>query len=144
MKLRQTILFTLTLTFLALTSSFVLAQDQEEAGHVFAISTYKVKSGQVNKYLDLLKEFRHPEVEQNEFLISQKVFRHRWGPDWNIVVIMEFGDFASIAKYQERNQELRQKMHPDKTERDKIAEQINELRLAHTDAIVTGVPKLRK
>jgi len=109
MKLKQSILFTLTLTFLAVTSSFVLAQEQEEEGHVFTISTWKVKFGQVNKYLDLLKEFRHPEVEQNEFLISRKVFRHHWGPDWNIVIIMEFDDLASIDKYQKRNQELRQK-----------------------------------
>ncbi|MCH7676556.1 hypothetical protein IH879_16645 [candidate division KSB1 bacterium] len=144
MKLKQSILFTLTLTFLTVTSSFVLAQEQEEEGHVFTISTWKVKFGQVNKYLDLLKEFRHPEVEQNEFLISRKVFRHHWGPDWNIVIIQEFEDLASIDKYQKRNQELRKKMHPDKTERDKIAKQLQELRLAHTDAIVTEVPKLRK
>ena len=144
MKLKQSILFTFTLTFLALTSSFVLAQEQEEQGHVFTISTYKVKFGQVNKYLDLLKEFNQSRAEQNEFLISQKVFTHRWGPDWNIVTIREFEDFASIDKWQKRNQELRIKMYPDKTERDKISMQINELRLAHTDAIVTEVPKLRK
>ena len=94
--------------------------------------------------MDLLKEFNHPRHEQNEFLISRKVFTHRWGPDWNIVIIMEFEDLASIDKYQKRNQELRKKMHPDKTERDKIAKQLQELRLAHTDVIVIEIPKLRK
>lgn len=144
MKLKQSILFTLTLTFLAVTSSFVLAQEQEEEGHVFTIATYKIKYDQVDKYLDLLKEFSHPRHEQNEFLISRKVFTHLWGPDWNIVIIQEFENLASIDKFTKRSQELRKKMHPDKTERDKIAKQLQELRLAHTDAIVTEVPKLRK
>ena len=142
MKLRKITVVLLSMTFIA--NCVLFAQEQEEKGHVFTISTYKVRYGDVDEYLKLKEGVEGPMTVQNEFILSRKVLQHLWGPDWRIIIIAEYEDFAAIAKAGEKGDELWKNKYPDKAERDKIDKKILKYWLAHTDAIVIEVPKFRK
>ena len=142
MKLKKFIFVLLGMIFIA--NNVLLAQEQEEKGHVFTMSTYKVRSGDLDEYLKFREQEWHPLTEQNEFILSKKVLRHLWGPDWRVMIIEEYENFADIAKAQEKYDELWKNKYPDKAERDKKEKKWSNYELAHTDAIVMEVPKLRK
>ena len=142
MKSRRFIFVLLSITFIA--NNVLLAQEQEEKGNVFTISTYKVRYAYVDEYLKLSLGEEGALTAQNEFHISRKVFTHLWGPDWRIIIITEYEDFAAIGKAQEKYDELWKNKYPDKAERDKINKKISDYVLGHTDAIVSELPKFRK
>ena len=118
MKSRKIIFVLLSMTFIA--NCVLFAQEQEEKGHVFTISTFKVRYGDVDEYLKLSEGVEGPMTVQNEFILSRKVLTHLWGPDWRIIIIAEYEDFAAIGKAQEKYDELWKNKYPDKAERDKM------------------------
>ena len=142
MNSRRFIFVLLSMTFIA--NIVLFAQEQEEKGNVFTISTFKVRYGDVDEYLKLSEGVEGPMTVQNEFIISRKVFKHLWGPDWRIIIIAEYKDFAAIGKAQAKYDELWKNKYPDKAERDKINKKISDYVLGHTDAIVSELPKFRK
>ena len=144
MKSKRYITVLLSMVFLLSTGSILLAQEEEEQGNVFTISTFKVRFDQVDEVLDLWEKEFKPIAEQNDLIKSVKVFRHLWGPDWTIVIIREYENFAAISSAQEKSNELRKKKYPDKKKRDEIMKKNQSYLLGHTDAIVREVPKLRK
>ena len=102
----------------------------------------KIKPGKVGKFLELFEKTNT--AKDNEFLISEKVFTHRTGPEWSILLMREYKDFAAVQKAFEREDELDKEKFPDEKEREKIFDELNEYRISHTDAIVIENPKLGK
>jgi hypothetical protein len=84
------------------------------------------------------------DVKQNEYLLSQRIFTHLYGPDWTVVVLKEYEDFAGIELSSTRDKEIFKELYPDKEERDEINLEFDNSFIGHTDAIVREVPKLRK
>jgi len=131
--------------FLTFGVSPVLAQEEaEEAGHVFAISTYKVQFGNVEKVLEMWEEMWKPVYTKNEHVKSFRVFTHLWGSDWMIVTIVEYESLSAIEAAQKRGEEIRKEVHPDEEEWQAKLAKVQKLFLGHTDEIVTEVPSLRK
>lgn len=143
MKIRQITILLLSLAFFC-GSSVLFAQEEEEQGHVYAISTWKVRFDQLEEFLDLWEKENHPIAMQNEYILSTKVLTHLWGPDWSIVTITEYEKFEDIAAAWKKFNELFEKKYPNKNQRDKLQKKMRSYSLAHTDAIVQEVPKLTK
>ena len=63
-----------------------------------------------------------------------------------LIVVREYLKNGSEEeqKIAQKYDELWKKRHPNKAERDKMDKKISDYELAHTDAIVIEVPKLRK
>ena len=142
MKSKIIIFVLLSIIFIA--NSVLSAQEQEEKGHIFTIQTWKVRFNDIHEYLKFWEQEWKPLSEQNEFILSQKVFTHIWGPDWTVITIEEYEDFSAIGKAQEKSNELWKNKYPDKAERNKRDKKFSDYVQAHTDAIVIEVPKLRK
>jgi hypothetical protein len=124
--------------------SFLFAQEQEEQGNVFTISTWKVPFTKLDEFQSLWEKEVTPSVKQNEFILSQRVFTHLWGPDWTVVTIIEYESLSAIESANKRSQELSKEKYPEKEKRDEIRKQIQSFFTGHTDAIVRENPKLRK
>ncbi len=117
---------------------------QEQQGNIFAVSTYKIPFDRIPEYFELYEKEAKPRIAQNEFILSQKILTHAWGPDWTVMVINEYKDLASIQAAQKRGIELFEKQYPDKAKRDELTKKFQSFSQAHTDALVVENPKLRK
>ena len=73
----------------------VFAQE-EENGNLFYMVMIEIKPGKVGKYLELYEKTNT--AKDNEFLISEKVFTHRTGPEWSILLMREYKDFTAVQK----------------------------------------------
>lgn len=129
---------------LALPISTLYAQEKEEQGNVFAISTWKIKFDQIDDFLKLIEEESKPIYIQNEHIKSMKILTHLWGGDWTVVMISEYESLAEIDAAQKRSAELFEKKYPDKQQRDTINDKRRSMIMGHTDNIVQEVPNLRK
>jgi len=134
----------LIMVLLFSTGSILFAQEKKEQGNVFCISTYKVPFAKLDGFLSLWEKHVKPRVKQNEYLLSQRIFTHLYGPDWTVVVLKEYEDFAGIELSSTRDKEIFKELYPDKEERDEINLEFDNSFIGHTDAIVREVPKLRK
>ena len=144
MKTRRIMVLLLGLAFLCGNSVLFAQEEEEEEGHVYTISTFKVRFDQVEEFLDLWEKENHPIALQNEYILSTKVLTHLWGPDWSVVMITEYEKFEDIAAAWEKSNELFEEKYSSKNQRDKITKKILSYRMGHTDAIVQEVPKLTK
>ncbi len=142
MNWKHSVIFMLCLTFVLSFVSTSLAQEEDEKGNMFYMVMIKVKPGKINKYLELYE--KTTTAKDNEFIISEKVFRHRTGPDWSILIMFEYKDFTALQKLFEREDELYMEKFPDEKEREKIFNEFGEYMISHTDAIVIEKPKLGK
>lgn len=131
-----------SIVFLLLANSSLFAQEPE--GHVFVVSTWKVRFDQLEDYLNLFEKEYKPLAAQNEHLKSLRVFTHLFGPDWNVVVIREFENLEAIAKSEKRDSEILEKNFPDPAKRSEYTKKVGSYILAHTDTVVREVPRLRK
>jgi hypothetical protein len=134
----------LTLVVILMFSFSVIAQEEEEQGNVFAISTYKVRFDNIDKVLELWEKEWKPVYTKNEHVKSFRVFSHMWGSDWSIVVIAEYESMAVMEKAQKRGQEIFKEKYPDEKKREEITDNIQSYFTGHFDDIVREVPKLRK
>ena len=121
----------------------LLAQDDEEEGHVWTISTYKVNFNDVEELLEMWEEDKVV-IAENEFVLSYKVLTHVWGPDWALVVIAEYASFEDIAAATAKRTELFEKKYTSESRRKARTKKIRALFQGHTDAIVQENPKLTK
>ncbi len=142
-KARRLMVLSLGLAFL-LGPAALLAQEEEEEGHVFQVSTFKVRFDQLEEFLDLWEKEYLPIDMQNDLMKSQKVLTHLWGPDWSVILIVEYDDFEALAAAWEKRKELWEQKYPSKSQRDRIDNKFRSYWTGHTDAIVTEVPKLTK
>ena len=132
----------LCLTFVLSSVSVCFAQEEEEKGNMFYMVMIKVKPGKVDEYLKLYE--KTTTAKDNEFKISEKVFTHRTGPEWSILLMIECKDFTAFQKAFEREDELYMEKFPDEKEREKISDEFDGYMIGHTDAIVIEKPKLGK
>ena len=128
--------------FLVLPAVSAFAQEPEN--HVFTLSTFKMHFNRVAEYLEFYEKELKPQVAQNEFVLSQRVMTHAWGPDWSLIIISEYKDMATIQAFQKRATEIAEKRTPDKAKRDEMSARFADAFLGHTDAIVLENAKLRK
>jgi len=142
MNWKHTMIYTLCLTFIFSFVSVNFAEEEGDKGNMFYMVMIKVKPGMIDKYLELYE--KTSTTKDNEFIISEKVFRHRTGPEWSILIMFEYKDFAALQKLFEREDELYMEKFPDEKEREKISDEFGEYQISHTDAIVIEKPKLGK
>ena len=142
MNWKHTMIYTLCLTIILSIVSVNFAEEEGDYGNMFYMVMIKVKPGKIDKYLELYE--RTTTAKDNEFIISEKVFRHRTGPEWSILIMIECKDFAALQKLFERDDELFMEKFPDEKEREKIFDEFGEYQISHTDAIVIEKPKLGK
>lgn len=99
-----TAIMLLTLFF----SSTLNAQD--ESPHVYVVSTFEYifpDDGSIAEWDSLNTLFMENVINQNEFIVSQRVLRHMWGNNsLDIVYITEYNSFSDIEKGQDRRTEL--------------------------------------
>jgi hypothetical protein len=142
--MRLSLIAVLILSFILFTTSAVFAQEQEEEGNVFAISTFKIRFDQRDDFLKYIETENKPIYDQNEHIISFKVLTHLWGEDWTVVTISEYKSMAAIEAAQEKTRELFKQKYPDEEEREKMYNKRRSMIMGHTDNIVQEVSKLSK
>ena len=142
MNWKHTMIYTLCLTFILSLVSVNFAEEDGDKGNMFYMVMIKVKPGMIDKFLELYE--KTTTSKDNEFIISEKVFHHRTGPEWSILIMFEYKDFATLQKLFEREDELYMKKYPDEKERKNITDRLDGYTIGHTDAIVIEKPKLGK
>jgi len=142
--MKKPVFISLVVVFILLAGSPLFAQEEEEKPTFITISTFKVRFDQIGTYLDLFEKHWLPIIKENDLIKSNRVFTHYWGPDWTVLVIVEYDSFAAIDASQVKLSDLMKEKYPDEAKRQEISKKIGSLVLGHTDAIVTEVKKLRK
>ncbi len=132
------------LFFVLLINVTAIAQEQEEEGNVYAISTWKIRFDQIDDFLEFMEKETKPIYTQNEHVISMKVFTHLWGEDWTVVMIAEYESMAGIEAAQKKATELIKQKYPDEKKRKEVNDKRRKMIMGHTDNIVREVPNLRK
>ena len=83
---------------------------QDESPHVYTVSTFEYifpDDGSIAEWDSLNTLFMQNVINQNEYIISQRVLRHMWGNNsLDIVYITEYNSFSDIEKGQDRGNEL--------------------------------------
>ncbi len=133
----------LTVLFLATTASLLAAQENDE-GNIFAISFWKIEFDKIDEVLENWEEHFAPLQKEIPEIKSVRVFRHFWGPDWNLLLVTEYENLTAMEAADEKMQELFKKQVPEESRRDEIMSVTGSHALGHWDAIVTEIPKLGK
>jgi hypothetical protein len=120
MSSRKSLLVLLIAAFLLSSGSFLFAQDKEEKGHVYTISTWKIQPNKIEEVLKVWEEEFKPINDQDEHLLSIKFFRHYYGPDWSVMIVAEYENLAAIEKSDENFNKLFEEKYPDKEKREEI------------------------
>ncbi len=139
------LLITMIATALLAIPATLSAQDDEPEGHIFAISTFKVSFEDLEGLYEMWEEDMDL-VKDNEYILSQKILTHQWGPDWSIMIISEHATFAEVDAAQKRTTELFEAKYKKEKDRDarNAAFAKYHLRDGHSDAIVQENLKLTK
>ena len=106
-----------TALLLATTPDSLQAQDDDEDGHIFTVSTQQWPFNNLDDIFEIMEE-NHELTEQNEFILSQKVLIHQWAGAFSVMFIVEYASFEDIAKAQQRSTELFEAKYPDEEDRD--------------------------
>ncbi len=135
----------LLLTFFI--SSQINAQDEDP--HVFTVSTFEFifpDDGSIAEWDSLNTLFMENVINQNEYIVSQRVLRHRWGNNsLDIVYVSEYNSFADIEKGQDRRTELFNEAWATEEERDAFNDALfRYFGNRHSDEIYQEVMKQRK
>jgi hypothetical protein len=117
---------------------------KEEKPLIVTFSTYKVPFNQLGDFLKMMGEITLPIIKEIDCVKGYRVFRHYWGPDWTVLIMMEFESMAAIEKFSAKQQEMMAKKYPDKEELEKIQTKFLKMWKGHTDAITVEVPGIRK
>ncbi len=106
-----------TALLLATTPDSLQAQDDDEDGHIFTVSTQQWPFNNLDDIFEIMEE-DHELTEQNEFILSRKVLVHQWAGAFSVMFILEYASFEDVAKAQERGTELFEAKYPDEEDRD--------------------------
>ena len=144
MKTKQVFLVLAALC-LAIVSSTAYAQDDDDNGTIFVVTTNQWPFSNLEEILALMEE-THELVEQNEFILSRKVLTHFYAGAFSVMTINEYASLADIDKAADRGNELFLEKYPDEEERDARAEKFIALSGAglHEDSIVQEYTPLTK
>jgi hypothetical protein len=119
------------------------AQTQDQ-GHLFTMTMLRVPESDMMECLDFFEKEAKPIDAENEYILSEKVFTHLWGPEWTICILTEYKDWEGFIAADKKWTELFEKKYPDKSQRTEIFKKFSTYLNNHTDAIVSDNPKLQK
>ena len=144
MKTKQVFLVLAALC-LVIVSSTAHAQDDDDNGTIYVVTTNQWPFSNLEEILALMEE-THELVEQNEFILSRKVLTHFYAGAFSVMTINEYASLADIDKAADRGSELFLEKYPDEEERDARAEKFIALSGAglHEDSIVQEYAPLTK
>lgn len=144
MKIRQ-VLFVVAALGLASVSSTAYAQDDDEDGHIFVVSTHQWPFDNLDEIFALMEETQDL-TEQNEFVLSRKVLTHFYAGAFSVMTIVEYASLADMEKAGTRGNELFEEKYPDEAERTARGEKFTALVGAglHEDSIVQENTALSK
>ena len=144
MKTRK-ILFAVAALCLASVSSTAYAQEEDDSGNIFVVTTNQWPFANLEEIFALMEETQEL-VEQNEFILSRKVLTHFYAGAFSVMTINEYASLADIDKAAERGSELFLEKYPDEEEREARAEKFTALAGAglHEDSIVQEYTALTK
>ncbi len=117
MNAKHILLLAGTALLLATAPDSLHAQDDDDDGHIFAVSTFQWPFNNLDDIFEMIEE-NHELTEQNEFILSQKVLTHQWAGAFSVMFIDEYASFEDIAKAQQRGTELFEAKYPDEEDRD--------------------------
>ncbi len=117
MNARHTLLLAGAALLLAITPGTIQAQDDDDDGHIFTVSTFQWPFNNLDDIFEMIEE-NHELTEQNEFILSQKVLTHVWAGDFSVMFIAEYATFEDIAKADKRDTELLEAKYPKEEDRD--------------------------
>jgi hypothetical protein len=141
MKRLLSAILTLSLMLIVVPATSSHAQDEESA-NLFYMTMTVIKVGKLGDHIAHMEKIST--AKDNEYIISQRVFTHRTGPEWSLMIMTEYKDLTAMQKAYERAGELYTQKFPDEEERAKIGAKSAEYIVSHTDAMVVENPKLRK
>lgn len=140
--MKRTVFISLVIVFILLVGSLLFAQEEKEEPNFVVVSTYKIRFDQIGEFLERWEKYMLPRVKEIDLVKSFRVFTHYWGPDWTVLLIVEYESFDAINAAQVKMGELLREKYPDEYE--EIVKKTRSMILGHTDAIVTEVKELRK
>ena len=117
MNARYILLLAGAALLLAITPATLQAQEEEDDGHIFAVSTYQWPFNNLEEIFELIEENQEL-VEQNEFIVSRKVLVHQWAGAFSVMFIIEYASFEDIGKAGKRGTELFEAKYPEEEDRD--------------------------
>jgi len=130
-----------------LSNTSAFAQEEEEDGHIFTISTWKaskIPEDGSRAERDSLLMISVELTNMNPKYLSAKVLRHSWGSDFrDWVFITEYATWADIEEAGNIDEENFKKKWPDKEWRGYLRT-FGKYFTTHSDEIYTELPKYRK
>ncbi len=117
MNARHILLLAGATLLLAITPGTSQAQDDDDDGHIFAVSTFQWPFNNLDEIFEIIEE-NHELTKQNEFILSQKVLTHMWAGAFSVMFISEYASLEDFAKAQKRDTELFEAKYPEEKDRD--------------------------
>jgi hypothetical protein len=145
MKTKQLLLIAAASLCLAGLTGTAYAQDDDDDGHVFSVSTYQWPFENLEEIFASMEEDKDI-VEQNEYILSRKILTHEWAGNFSVMFIIEYASMEDIGKSQERANELFEAKYPDEEVREARGDRFTELtgHTMHVDNIVRENAALTK
>ena len=145
MNAKHILLLAGTALLLATAPDSLQAQDDDDDGHIYTVSTYQYPFNNLDEIFEMIEE-NHELTEQNEFILSRKVLTHMWAGAFSVMFIAEYATFEDIAKAGKRGDELFEAKYPDEEERDARQDKFTALagHGMHEDNILQENTKLAK
>jgi len=145
MKIKQWSLIAAATLCLAGFSGTANAQDDGDEGHIFVVSTLQWPFNNLEEIFALMEENKVL-LNQNEYVLSRKVFTHEYAGAFSVMTITEYASLADIDKAGERGNELFEAAYPDEKDREARGEKFTALVGAglHVDSIVRENAALTK
>jgi len=121
------------------------AQDDDEDGHIYAVSTLQWPFNNLEEIFALMEETQEL-VEQNEYILSRKVLTHEYAGAFSVMTIIEYASLADIDKAGDRGNELFEAKYPNEEDREARGEKFSALvgDGMHVDSIVRENAALSK
>ncbi len=117
MNAKHILLLAGTALLLATAPDSLQAQDDDDDGHIFAVSTFQWPFNNLDEIFEIIEE-NHELTKQNEFILSQKVLTHMWAGAFSVMFISEYASLEDFAKAQKRDTELFEAKYPEEKDRD--------------------------
>ena len=117
MNARHILLLAGATLLLAITPGTSQAQDDDDDGHIFTVSTFQWPFNNLDEIFEIIEE-NHELTKQNEFILSQKVLTHMWAGAFSVMFISEYASLEDFAKAQKRDTELFEAKYPEEKDRD--------------------------
>ena len=117
MNAKHMLLLAGTALLLATAPDSLHAQDDDDDGNIFTVSTLQWPFNNLDDIFEMLEE-NHELTEQNEFILSQKVLVHQWAGAFSVMFISEYATFEDIDKADKRGTELFEAKYPEEEDRD--------------------------